>query len=376
MRTLSDVGKVLPGVIAFVAGTALAVAALVPWAALEYRRHGVLGFRRGVVAFGTLVYALALVTYTLLPLPDDPASLCPSPSPQLVPFTFLHDIAREGGISGPRSLLANPAAAQVLLNVVLFVPLGALVRHAVLRHRWFAGLLVGAAVGFVVSLLVETTQLTGDWFLYECAYRLFDVDDLLANTTGAALGTFAAPLVAVLAGSDRPSDASAPRPVTFLRRAFGMLADLLAVVFTTGLLSSGAAITLALLEVDERSLLATGTVTAASLVAPLGQLVVVLVTGRTLGEHVVRLRPTPVPDPGRRLARWALGSGGWSFAGAVTFPFSGLVGTALAVAAVVGLIATRDRRGFANAVAGLGVEDDRLPASGPAVHADRRDLVD
>lgn len=369
-------GSVLPGVIAFVAGTALAEAALVPWAALEYRRHGGLGFRRGVLAFATLVYSLALVTYTLLPLPDDPASLCPGPSPQLVPFTFLQDIAREGGITGPRSSLANPAAAQVLLNVILFMPLGALVRHAVLRHRWFSGLLVGTATGFVVSLLVETTQLTGDWFLYPCAYRLFDVDDLLANTAGAALGTFAAPLVALLAGSDRRADASAPRPVTILRRAFGMVADLLAVVFTTGLLTSGSAIALAFLEVDERSPLAVGILTAASLVAPLGQLAVVAASGRTLGEHVVRLRPVPRPGVGRRLVRWALGSGGWSLVSAVTFPFSGLIGFALAAAAVVGLLATRDRRGFANAVAGLGVEDDRLPVRDAAVREDQQDLVD
>lgn len=227
-------GTVLPGVVAFVIGTVLAVAALVPWAALQYRRHGSLGFGRSLLAFATLVYSLALVTYTLLPLPDDVSTLCPGPSPQFVPFTFLQDIAKEGGVSGPRSLLSNPAAAQVVFNVILFMPLGALVRHAVLRHRWFAGLLLGTAVGFGVSLLIECTQLTGDWFLYPCAYRLFDVDDLLANTTGALLGTMAAPVITLLAGSDRRTDAAVPRPVTFLRRAFGMLADLLTIVFTGG----------------------------------------------------------------------------------------------------------------------------------------------
>lgn len=368
-------GTVLPGVIAFVAGTALAVAALVPWAALQYRRHGSLGFRRSVLAFATLVYSLALVTYTLLPLPDDVSALCPGPSPQLVPFTFLQDIAKEGGVSGPRSLLSNPAAAQVLFNVILFMPLGALVRHAVLRHRWFAGMVLGTAVGFVVSLLIECTQLTGDWFLYPCAYRLFDVDDLLANTTGALLGTLAAPLIALLAGSDRRSDVSAPRPVTLLRRGFGMLADLLAIVFTGGLLTSGTAIALALLEVDERSGLAVVLLSVCALVAPVGQLVIVVATGRTLGEHVVRLRPVPRAGIGRRLVRWALGSGGWSFASAVTFPFSGLVAFVLAVAALVGLVATRDRRGFANAVAGLGVEDDRTTAVVPG-RAAQEDLVD
>ncbi len=373
--TLADMGTVLPGVIAFVVGTALAVAALVPWVALQYRRHGAFGFRRSLLAFGTLVYALALVSYTLLPLPDDVSALCPGPSPQLVPFTFLQDIAKEGGLTGPRSLLANPAAAQVLFNVILFMPLGALVRHAVLRRRWLAGLLLGTVVGFGVSLLVECTQLTGDWFLYPCAYRLFDVDDLLANTAGALLGTLAAPLVALLAGSDRTTDASAPRPVTLLRRAFGMFADLLAIVFTGGLLTSGTAITLALLEVDERSTPAVALLTVCALLAPVGQLAIVLASGRTLGEHVVRLRPVPRPGGGRRVVRWALGSGGWAFCNAVDFPLSGLLALVLVVAALVGLLATRDRRGFANAVAGLGVEDDRVPAA-TSGRPTQEDLVD
>ncbi len=287
-------GTVLPGIIAFVAGTALAVAALVPWAAVQYRRHGSLGFRRSAGVRDAGVRARPR-HYTLLPLPEDVAALCPGPVPQLVPLTFVQDIVKEGGVSGPRSLLSNPAAAQVLFNVILFTPLGALVRHAVMRHRWFAGLLVGTAVGFGVSLLIECTQLTGDWFLYPCSYRLFDVDDLLANTSGALLGTLAAPLVALLAGSDRQTDASAPRPVTLPRRGFGMFADLLAIVFTGGLLTSGLALTLALLDVDQRSDTAVALLVVAALVAPAGQLVIVLVTGRTLGEHVVRLRPVRGP---------------------------------------------------------------------------------
>jgi glycopeptide antibiotics resistance protein len=352
-------GSILPGVIAFGLGTVLAIAGLVPWAALEYRRHGRLGVRRGLLAFGTLVYALALVTYTLLPLPDDVAAVCRvAARPQLQPFTFVGDVVREGGISGPRSLLANPAVAQVLLNVLLFVPLGALVRHAVLRRRVVAGLLVGGAAGFVLSLLIEFTQLTGDWFLYPCAYRLFDVDDLRANTAGALIGTFFAPVIGLLAGSAREEPIRGPRPVTAGRRFFGILADVLAIWFTTGLLTSVTSVGLALADVRDDNALAIGLGITASFVAPALQLVIVLVSGRTFGEHVVRLRPVPVPGGGARLVRWALGSGGWSALTASGLPLSGLVAFALALAAVIGVWATRDRRGFASAVARTGIEDD------------------
>ncbi|MDR6573369.1 glycopeptide antibiotics resistance protein [Curtobacterium sp. 320] len=356
-------GTVLPGVIAFVVGVVLAVGALVPWTAWEYRRHGQLGFRRSLVAFGTLVYALALVTYTLLPLPDDVATMCRNAaSPQLTPFAFLGDVAKEGGISGPRSLLSNPASAQVLFNVLLFVPLGALARHAVARRRVFAGLLVGLGAGFVVSLLIETTQLTGDWFLYPCSYRLFDVDDLLANTTGAAVGTFLAPLVGLLAGSGRTTDADAPRPVTAARRFSGLLADVLAIWLLSGTLSVGTALVWAIAGRDDQDPVLGTLITAGALVAPFAQLVVVLATGRTLGEHVVRLRPVPTPGTGRRVVRWALGSGGWAALLALDVPFSAFLAFVLAVTSVIAVWATRGRRGFALAVIRAEVEDDRVPA--------------
>ena len=67
--------------------------------------------------------------------------------------------------------------------MVLFLPFGVFVR--LITHR---GVVVATALGFAVSLLIEVTQLTGVWGVYPCAYRLFDVDDLLTNTLGAFLG--------------------------------------------------------------------------------------------------------------------------------------------------------------------------------------------
>ena len=41
---------------------------------------------------------------------------------------------------------------------------------------------------FLLSLFFELTQLTGLYFIYPKAYRLFDVDDLLMNTLGGIVG--------------------------------------------------------------------------------------------------------------------------------------------------------------------------------------------
>ena len=77
----------------------------------------------------------------------------------------------------------GPAVLQLGLNILLFVPLGAL-----LHDRGRHATLTATAAGFALSLLIELTQLTGVWFVYPCAYRHFDVDDIIFNTIGAALG--------------------------------------------------------------------------------------------------------------------------------------------------------------------------------------------
>ncbi|SDQ24827.1 RDD family protein [Curtobacterium sp. UNCCL20] len=356
-------GTLLPGIIAFAFGTVLAVAAFVPWLAREYRRYGRIGFRRGLLGFGTVVYALALLSYTLLPLPDDTARMClTAAGPQTVPFRFLEDIAKEGGITGVRSLLTNPAVAQVVFNVLLFVPLGALVGHRFARRGVGAAIAAGVVSGFLVSLAIECTQLTGDWFLYPCAYRLFDVDDLIANTGGAVLGLAAAPLVTLFVRSDDAARAGVPRPVTAGRRFLGMVSDVLAISLTSGALSVGVTLVAALVSggdvPDDGGVV--DAATAVLFVAPAAQLVIVLVTGRTLGDHVVRIAPVGRPGAGRRLVRWALGSGGWGVATAVTFPLAGLLAAFLAVAGLIGMWTTRGHRGFPSAVAGIDVQDDRV----------------
>src|SRR5699024_11357800 len=106
-------GTVMPAVLAGVGGCVIAVALIVPWAAVQYRRRGTLGFGATVIAFAALVYALALVTYTLLPLPADAEAACADggASRQWHLGEFVRDAAHYGSWN-----LHNPAVTQVLLN--------------------------------------------------------------------------------------------------------------------------------------------------------------------------------------------------------------------------------------------------------------------
>ncbi|WEV72433.1 VanZ family protein [Bifidobacterium sp. ESL0790] len=166
-------------ILAMVLWPLLSAVLTLPILAGLYHRHHRLHSRSVLIAYLCVLYALGLITFTLYPMPDDPQTYCLTHShgPQLNPFAFVGDLTTSG----------KTAAFQLLFNVALFLPLGfALCRWG--RWKWYAAV----PAGFLVSLFIETSQLTGFWHIYPCAYRQFDVDDLLTNTLGAVLGCLVA----------------------------------------------------------------------------------------------------------------------------------------------------------------------------------------
>lgn len=126
-------------------------------------------------AYISVLYLVGLVAFTLYPMPDEPVAFCAAHHivPQLNPIRFIFDL-QTGGLN---------AFLQLAFNIVFFMPLGFLLTRWV---RWKFWIVV--PVGFLVSVGIEFSQLTGFWGLYPCAYRQFDVDDMLTNTLGAILG--------------------------------------------------------------------------------------------------------------------------------------------------------------------------------------------
>lgn len=357
-----DSSRVVPAVIAVFGGVVLAVLLLVPFIFRSYRRRGELGFGATVIAFGFLVYGLALVAYTMLPMPAVDAAWCAANTrfshAQLDPFAILSDIRRYPGVLG------NPAVQQGAFNVVLFVPLGAFLR-VYLRRR---GVPTAILTGFAVSLLIECTQLTGNWFLFPCPYRLFDVDDLIANTLGTAVGVLGGPLLRRMYGTPAlPADA--PRPVTTGRRLLGMFVDLFAVwllgMFTAAAVSLTAHYGFGLELVNDK-------VTAAVLTAWLPAVVLLVLPslapgGSTFGQRAVRLRRAR-PDgghPGAQVVPALLtGSFGYFVLTGLTdlVDGAGLLAFLLLVASGVLAWRPRSHRGLSGLVSGLVIVDAREPA--------------
>ncbi|MBF4767955.1 VanZ family protein [Nocardioides agariphilus] len=344
-------------VVALLLGSVVAVLLFIPVAAVQYRRDGRLGPGDLAVLVGAAVYGVALWTYTLLPLPDVGDYACQHAQTRLM--AFADDIRRAaeqagyGGLGTPGELLRNQAFLQVVLNVVLFLPFGPFVR--LITHR---GVAVATGLGLAVSLLIEVTQLTGVWGVYPCAYRLFDVDDLLTNTLGAFLGAVVSyPYAARRHRRLGTARRALPATVSVGRRLAATVSDVLFVV-----LGGTAAAALwrgyGVFVLDEHPATDSGSMVALRAGVPfLVEALMVLIAGKTLGELVVDLRTTPA-SYARRLVKLLTGVAPLVVLAVVTVTAAQVVLGVLAVASGAGAYLTRRHRGLSNAVAGLELEID------------------
>lgn len=337
------------GVLATGLGLVVAVVLLIPVAAIQYRRDGRFGPGDILTLIAAAIYGLSLWTYTLLPLPATGDVTCKHPQ---LEFLGSFRAIFEEGFDGPASLLRNAAFLQIGFNVALFVPFGFFVQ-LILRR----GVIVATVLGLAVSLLIETTQGTGVWGLYDCPYRLFDLDDLLVNTVGATAGSLASALFVARA----PKAVRLPAEVTVGRRLIGMLCD---VVFI-GLVGFAAAAAYrgyhfygpgdpALIEASTQRLWMFG-------FPALLEGVVVMLLGRTIGEWTVDLRTVgghPAHVVPGRLIKWCVGVGGYAGLLAWSGPYALPVLVAFIVVSVVGVFPGRGHPGISNIAGGLRLEID------------------
>ena len=208
--------------IALQIGPFVALIFALPYTVYKYVRTRSVDVWKCTYLYIFCLYFLCAYFVTWLPLPTAKtfASLKPmSEFIQLVPFQSFLDIER-------KTLVRD--LAIILFNVALTMPLGYF-----FRELFHISLKKAVLAGFLVSLLYELTQLTGLFFIYPRAYRIFDVDDLIINTLGAYLGYVVAPLISRLL--PRVSDTKNLRlvqgsEVAFAQRAIASAIDFLLVL--------------------------------------------------------------------------------------------------------------------------------------------------
>ncbi|MFI6518129.1 VanZ family protein [Spirillospora sp. NPDC050679] len=353
--------------LAFVAFPFIAALALFPYVVAQYRRRGRVGFTPALLASGFAIYLVGLVLLVSLPIPEFAGDFCATRAsrPQLKWFQTIADIRRIERREPGMPLVDNPAFQVRAYNVALFVPLGMF-----LRHLFGRSVPATVLIGFLGSLAIELTQLTGVWWLFPCPWRTFDVDDLWSNTLGALLGALAAPVLRLLPGQ-KEHPATEPRPVTGWRRLLGMACDAVLVVLVgQGTLLALRVYSVYLGHVDER--LADRLAPWLGWWLPGGLLLMLLPLlngGRSPGQWAVLLhpvRPDGAPAPRwRTLVQVVAGPGLLLALITEPLPFTGPLLTA-AVAVTVVLAFVGDHRGLSGWAAGLAFADSR-PAPPGAV---------
>ncbi|WP_162013716.1 VanZ family protein [Bifidobacterium gallicum] len=140
-----------------------------------YHRNHELSWGASVTAYVAVLYALGVFAFTQYPIPANPTRFCATHhyGPQLNLWLFIPQLLH-GGLFD---------VLQLACNVVFFIPMGFMLQRWA-KWPWWISILFA----FGCSVFIETTQLTGLWGIYPCAYRHFDVDDMLTNTTGAVIG--------------------------------------------------------------------------------------------------------------------------------------------------------------------------------------------
>ena len=207
----------------------LAVLFTIPYIAWNYHKYGSVLSLRILIVYSFILYMLCAYCLVILPLPTgEAAANLSGHQAQLVPFTFLGDIARESDavLSQPRTWLTvfnSNAFLTTLFNLFLTMPFGMYLRYY-FRCGWKRTLVYS----LLLSLFFELTQLSGLYFIYSGSYRLFDVDDLIVNTCGSMIGFVLARIAMRFLPSREELDRDSfvrGRRVSLLRRIVAFIYD-------------------------------------------------------------------------------------------------------------------------------------------------------
>ncbi|NNE72471.1 MAG: VanZ family protein [Acidimicrobiales bacterium] len=292
----------LEGIISVVF-TALALPlALVPIVNSVYRRYGQFAGWPAVLAFGSVAMACGLVAFTMFPLPNPAGLDCDLRSNldywSIEPLESFRDVRAVFGRDGAGALLSS-TFLQVAFNVLLFVPIGFLIHQ---QTRWSAVRVVG--LGFALSALVELTQGTAVFGLYDCPYRVAEFDDLLTNTAGAAIGLVISRMAFHWFDFTEPEQCADLDPPGLRRRVAAAALDLVAFLVIGAALAAVVVVAVALLgesgAVDGDTVDAIRWVLQRPIAAVIVGLVVPMVRpdGATVGQAAVDIHP----QGGRQLA--------------------------------------------------------------------------
>ncbi|GCF93671.1 teicoplanin resistance protein VanZ [Enterococcus florum] len=286
----------------------LALVITIPILLYYYHKYGTLGKLRSLVLYSFVFYLISAYFLVILPLPSiNEVAEMTGPTYQLHLGESLQNFLSQTvlRINQPDTYL--PALRQSVFlepvfNIFLVFPFGIYGRYY-FRFSWKKTIFLS----FCLSLFFELTQLSGLYFIYPRPYRLFDVNDLLHNTLGGALGYFCAPLFTFFLPTRSELDHESfekGKQVTLLRRAAAAIVDW----FLLDLFQTVFNITAVYVPELRNSDLLTGDI--GEVTSNLLKIVLYfmigsyLMHGQTLGKKLVKIKVEEIGKP--RVQLWAL----------------------------------------------------------------------
>lgn len=209
-----------------------------PYIVYNYNKFGSILFIRTLLIYLFILYLLSAYFLIIMPLPSISYVARLTTKVQLVPFDLLSNIIRTvhfnyKDISTYVNIFKNPFVYQTIYNFLLTVPFGIFLRYY-FKYSFIKTLLFT----FLLSLFFEITQLTGLYFIYPNAYRLFDVDDLIVNTLGGVFGFLVTPLVTMMLPTKEELDLKAYKKgtkVSSTKRIITFIIDIVIIILFLGL---------------------------------------------------------------------------------------------------------------------------------------------
>ncbi|WP_425447572.1 VanZ family protein [Dethiothermospora halolimnae] len=189
---------ILPIKIAILTFPILAFLITLPFLIHQYRKYKYVNKLRSFILYSFFFYLLVAYYLVILPLPET-RDICSFQREntqyyQIEPFQFVDTFLDKTtlNIYDPSTYidaLRESVFLQAAFNAILLLPLG-----VYLRYYFKKGMIETIILSFLISLFFEITQITGLYAIYNCPYRLFDVDDLILNTFGGFIGYIIAPM--------------------------------------------------------------------------------------------------------------------------------------------------------------------------------------
>ena len=215
----------------------IALLITIPFMIKQYHKYGSIPFMRTFIVYSFVLYLLVAWFMVILPLPKiEVVEKMTGPWTQLIPFKGLKDIIDNTSFnilnfSTYITTLKNPVVYTVIFNFFLTLPFGVYLRYYFNRKWWEV-----ITLSFMLSLFFEVTQLSCLFGIYPRPYRLFDVDDLIVNTTGGLLGYLITPLFSKILPTREQLDEKAynmGEKVSYPRRLTATLIDFVIVCLIT-----------------------------------------------------------------------------------------------------------------------------------------------